>query len=140
MFVNVASKCASRPKQGLASDLRKVPGPGLRHRRRAGERIRQARAGQRFEIAEILLVEVQREIPDAVEGRRQGDRPSALYGYLTSKRDESEFAGDIKWNFTKFLVSREGKVVNRFEPRIDPASAEIKSAIERNWRKKYRDN
>lgn len=43
-----------------------------------------------------------------------------LYKYLTSKESNPQFGGDIKWNFTKFLVDRDGKIVARFEPKDTP--------------------
>ena len=45
-----------------------------------------------------------------------------LYQYLTSK--ESGFGGRIKWNFTKFLIDREGNVINRFAPNVKPEKFE----------------
>jgi glutathione peroxidase len=53
-----------------------------------------------------------------------------LYGYLT-KETGAGIAGDIKWNFTKFLVDRDGKVIQRFEPAVTPDSKEVTAAIER---------
>jgi glutathione peroxidase len=53
-----------------------------------------------------------------------------LYQYLTSKDDNGQYGGEIQWNFTKFLVSREGKVVARFEPKVKPTDAQAVKAIE----------
>ena len=50
-----------------------------------------------------------------------GDKESPLYTYLKSK-----IPGRIKWNFTKFLINRDGEVVNRFEPKEKPESFENK--------------
>ena len=47
-----------------------------------------------------------------------GKDANDVYKYLTSK--ESGFPGKIKWNFTKFLIDRNGKVVNRFAPNVKP--------------------
>jgi len=51
-----------------------------------------------------------------------------LYSYLTR---ESPFPGAIGWNFTKFLVGRDGKVVARFDSRTDPADRKVTEAIEK---------
>lgn len=51
-----------------------------------------------------------------------GKDANDVYKYLTSK--ESGFPGKIKWNFTKFLIDREGKVVNRFKPSMEPEKFE----------------
>ena len=59
----------------------------------------------------------------------KGDGQCELYQFLTSKDTNPKFAGDIKWNFEKFLVDRDGKVVARFAPRVKPDSEEVLSAI-----------
>ena len=59
-----------------------------------------------------------------------------LYDYLTSKDTNPQFAGPIQWNFTKFLISRDGKVVDRFEPRADLKSDAVVKSIEAQIAKK----
>jgi glutathione peroxidase len=60
----------------------------------------------------------------------KGADQAPLYGYLT-KETGAGMAGDIKWNFTKFLVDRDGKVVQRFEPAVTPDSKKMTAAIEK---------
>jgi glutathione peroxidase len=60
-----------------------------------------------------------------------GDDKTPLYVFLTSKSTDPKFAGDIQWNFTKFLVGKDGKVIARFESAVTPESADVTSAIER---------
>jgi len=60
----------------------------------------------------------------------KGDDQAPLYQYLT-KDTPAPISGDIKWNFTKFLVDRNGKVVQRFEPAVTPDSQEVTSAVEK---------
>jgi glutathione peroxidase len=60
----------------------------------------------------------------------KGDDQTALYRYLTKDANPA-VAGDIKWNFTKFLVDRSGNVVQRFEPAVTPDSKEVVSAVEK---------
>ena len=60
----------------------------------------------------------------------KGDDQAPLYTYLT-KETGAGIAGEIQWNFTKFLVDRDGKVVQRFEPAITPDSKEVTAAIEK---------
>jgi glutathione peroxidase len=60
----------------------------------------------------------------------KGADQSPLYAYLT-KDTGAGITGEIKWNFTKFLVDRNGKVVQRFEPAVTPDSKEVISAIEK---------
>ena len=51
-----------------------------------------------------------------------GKNADPLYKYLTS--DESGFGGKIKWNFTKFLIDKDGSVKNRFAPNVKPEDFE----------------
>lgn len=62
----------------------------------------------------------------AVKGKDQ----HPLYAFLTSPDTNPEFAGKISWNFNKFLVSGEGKVINRFGSRTRPDDKELITAIE----------
>ena len=59
-----------------------------------------------------------------------GENAAPLYRYLTSKDTNPGFSGPIGWNFEKFLVSREGKVVARFKTPVEPDSEEVVKAIE----------
>jgi glutathione peroxidase-family protein len=60
----------------------------------------------------------------------KGDDQTPLYQDLTKQTDPS-IAGEIKWNFTKFLVDRNGHVVQRFESAVTPDSSEVVSAVEK---------
>ena len=59
-----------------------------------------------------------------------GQKRHPLYQQLTDTPDAAGNAGDIQWNFEKFLVAPDGEVVGRFRPPVDPESAEVTSAIE----------
>jgi glutathione peroxidase len=61
----------------------------------------------------------------------KGEGQHPLYKWLTEKETDPNFAGPIGWNFTKFLVNKEGAVVARFESKVEPGSAEIKAAVEK---------
>ena len=60
-----------------------------------------------------------------------GEHMAPLYQFLTDKQANPTTGGPIRWNFTKFLVDREGKVVERFEPDVTPDSPELAVAIEK---------
>jgi glutathione peroxidase len=60
----------------------------------------------------------------------KGDDQAPLYKFLTDKATNPSAGGDIKWNFTKFLIGRDGKVAARFEPAVKPDSPEVIQAIE----------
>lgn len=60
-----------------------------------------------------------------------GDKASELYQFLTSQETQPKGKGKISWNFEKFLINREGKVVARFEPQTAPDDPAIVAAIEK---------
>jgi glutathione peroxidase len=59
-----------------------------------------------------------------------GDNRHALYSALTPVADEEGVNGDIRWNFEKFLVARDGSVIARFHPKTAPDAPEVIAAIE----------
>src|ERR1700682_6403523 len=61
----------------------------------------------------------------------KGDDKAPLYQYLTDSSANPTTGGEIRWNFTKFLVGRDGKVLARFEPKVHPASPDVAAAIEK---------
>jgi glutathione peroxidase len=61
----------------------------------------------------------------------KGEDKHPLYQFLTDKQANPATGGEIQWNFTKFLVDRDGKVIARFEPNVTPESAGVASAIEK---------
>jgi glutathione peroxidase len=54
-----------------------------------------------------------------------------IYDYLTDKEQNPETGGPIKWNFTKFLIGRNGIVLNRFESEVEPEHPSLVSAVEK---------
>jgi glutathione peroxidase len=59
-----------------------------------------------------------------------GPERHPLYGTLTATADAAGEAGDVQWNFEKFLVSTDGRPVARFRPTVEPESQELIDAIE----------
>src|SRR6202049_3996292 len=60
----------------------------------------------------------------------KGADKAPLYQFLTDPKANPTTGGEIQWNFTKFLVDRNGKVLQRFEPEVEPLSKEIEAAVE----------
>jgi glutathione peroxidase len=60
----------------------------------------------------------------------KGAKAHPLYRFLVSEKTNPGFGGKISWNFNKFLVDRDGKVIGRFGSRIEPGSKEIINAVE----------
>jgi glutathione peroxidase len=61
----------------------------------------------------------------------KGKDQHPLYTYLTSAEANPETAGEVKWNFQKYLVGRDGKVLAKFAPGTKPLAEEVTGAIER---------
>lgn len=60
-----------------------------------------------------------------------GKHKAALYRDLTERATNPNYAGGIKWNFTKFLIGRDGKVVDRFAPVTSPDAEQVIAAVEK---------
>ncbi len=60
----------------------------------------------------------------------KGDDKAPLYKWLTSGDGDATRAGEVGWNFEKFLVGKDGRLVQRFATRMDPMAAEITTAVE----------
>jgi glutathione peroxidase len=61
----------------------------------------------------------------------KGDDIHPLYKFLTDRETNPEFGGDIKWNFNKFLVGKDGRILARFEPQVEPQSEQVNEAIDK---------
>jgi glutathione peroxidase len=59
-----------------------------------------------------------------------GENRHPLYTRLTEAADAEGHTGDIRWNFEKFLVGKDGEVVARFSPQTEPESPEVVAAVE----------
>jgi len=61
----------------------------------------------------------------------KGNDITPLYAYLTDKTAHPDTGGDIGWNFTKFLIGPDGKVIARFDSKVEPESPEVTAAVEK---------
>ncbi|MEV7188841.1 glutathione peroxidase [Kitasatospora sp. NPDC093102] len=131
LIVNVASKCGLTPQyEGL-------------------ERLQQRYAGRGFTVLGFPCNQFAGQEPGSAEEIRtfcsttygvtfplfekidvNGEDRHPLYARLTEVADEEGQAGDVSWNFEKFLISPDGTVAARLRPRIEPESAELVAAIE----------
>lgn len=66
----------------------------------------------------------------------KGADQAPLYQFLTGKSTNPRSGGEIQWNFTKFLVDRNGNILQRFEPEVEPLSKELAAAVETAVKKK----
>jgi glutathione peroxidase len=131
MFVNVASKCGLTPQyKGLQALYAKYKDKGLVIIGVPANDFGKQEPGTDDEIAQFCSSKYEVTFPMMSKVVVKGKDQCPLYTFLTSKETDPKFAGEITWNFEKFLVSRKGEIVNRFAPRITPESPEIVNAIE----------
>ena len=131
MVVNVASRCGYTPQYaGLESLYEKYKDRGFVIVGVPANNFAQQEPGTDEEIKKFCSTKYNVSFPMMSKVSVKGDDKTPLYQYLTSTEQDPQFGGDIKWNFTKFLVGRDGKLAARFEPAVTPDSPQVSAAIE----------
>ena len=131
LVVNVASKCGFTPQYaGLEAVYEKYKDRGLVIVGIPANNFAQQEPGTNDEIKKFCSNKYNVTFPMMSKVSVLGDDKTPLYQFLTGKDTDPQYAGDIKWNFTKFLFDRSGKPVARFEPATTPDSPEVTAAIE----------
>jgi len=131
LLVNVASKCGFTPQYaGLEALYEKYKDRGLVIVGIPANNFAQQEPGTDEEIKKFCSNKYNVTFPMMSKVSVLGDDKTPLYVFLTGKDTDPQFAGDIKWNFTKFLFDRNGNPVARFEPAITPDSPQVTAAIE----------
>lgn len=131
LVVNVASKCGLTPQyaalEKLATDYRDR---GLTVVGVPCNQFMSQEPGTADEIQEFCSTTYGVTFPLLAKTDVNGDGRHPLYAELTKAVDADGQAGDIQWNFEKFLLAPDGAVVRRFRPRTEPDAPEVISAIE----------
>ncbi len=86
--------------------------------------------GSEEEIKEFCKKKYNVTFPMASKIKVKGDGAHPLYKLLIEEKSNPTFFGHLKWNFEKFLIDRDGEVVNRFRTRVRPTSDEVTASIE----------
>jgi glutathione peroxidase len=132
LLVNVASKCGLTPQyEGLQKLYTKYNERGLVILGFPANNFMGQEPGTNEEIKSFCSLKYNVSFPLFSKISVKGDDIHPLYKFLTDKGTNPEFGGDIKWNFNKFLVDRNGKIIARFEPKVTPESDEVIQAIEK---------
>jgi glutathione peroxidase len=132
LLVNVASKCGFTPQyKGLEAVYEQYKDKGLVIVGFPANNFMSQEPGTNEEIKTFCSRTYNVTFPMMSKISVKGDDMDDLYKYLTDKTAHPETGGDIRWNFTKFLVDRNGSVIARFEPKTTPDSPEVKAAIEK---------
>jgi glutathione peroxidase len=132
LVVNVASKCGLTPQYAALQALQEEFGrAGLTVVGFPCNQFGGQEPGTEDEIQEFCSLSYGTTFPMASKVEVNGRKAHPLWAQLTSAPDDSGVAGEVLWNFEKFLVDRDGQVVARFRPLVDPAGAEVRAAIEK---------
>ena len=130
LIVNVASKCGFTPQyEDLQGLHEQYAADGLAILGFPANNFLSQEPGTNEEIRQFCTTNYGVEFDMFAKVSVKGRDTSELYRYLTSKKSNPEFGGGIKWNFTKFLLDREGKVIARFGARVRPSDPKVTSAI-----------
>jgi glutathione peroxidase len=131
LVVNVASQCGYTPQySALEATYEKYKDKGFVILGFPANNFGAQEPGTNEEIKTFCTRKYSVTFPMYSKISVKGADQAPLYAYLT-KDTGTGISGEIKWNFTKFLVDRNGNVVQRFEPEVTPDSKEVIAAIEK---------
>lgn len=131
LVVNVASKCGLTPQyEGLEALYAKYRDQGLVVLGFPCNQFAEQEPGSHAEIVEFCRATYGVDFPMFGKVEVNGAHRHPLYRALVEVPDADGEAGDVQWNFEKFLVSRDGGRVLRFRPLVDPLADELVGAIE----------
>lgn len=129
LLVNVASKCGFTPQyEGLEALYERYRGRGFVVLGFPANDFLGQEPGSNEEIADFCRATFGVEFPMFAKISVKGEQKHPLYQFLTSR--PAPIGGEIEWNFQKFLVDREGRIVERFAPRTSPQDPRVVERIE----------
>ncbi len=134
LIVNVASKCGYTPQyEGLENLYKKYKSKGFEILAFPCNDFGGQEPGTNEEIRNFCSTNYSVTFPLFDKIKVLGDKRSELYSVLIN--NESTEKGDVKWNFEKFLIDKEGNIVARFRSKVKPESDELVQAIEKELSK-----
>lgn len=129
LVVNVASRCGLTPQyKALEALQEKYKDKGFTVLGFPCNQFNGQEPGTNEEIKQFCSSKYNVTFPLFDKIEVNGDNRHPLYVALAGK--DSPFPGDIKWNFGKFLIGRDGKIIKRFEPRTVPDAPEVLAALD----------
>ncbi len=134
LVVNVASRCGyTKHYSSLEQLYRTYKRQGLVVLGFPANDFGEQEPGTNEEIAEFCRATFNVTFPMFAKITVKGPSKAPLYDYLTKGGGNATYAGAIEWNFVKFLINRDGKIIHRFAHRLDPLDptfiAEVESAL-----------
>lgn len=129
LIVNVASKCGYTPQYaGLEALYQKYKDKGLTVLGFPCNQFGHQEPGTDAEIKQFCSSKYQVTFPLFDKLEVNGEHRHPLYSQLAG--ESSPYPGNIRWNFTKFLIGRDGKILKRFDSKVKPDSPELVQAVE----------
>lgn len=137
MIVNVASQCGATPQYAALQDLQKAyKDEGFVVLGFPCNQFGQQEPGSAEDIKKFCTSNYNVTFDMFSKIDVNGEKAAPLYKFLTSPETNPQHAGKIGWNFEKFLIGRDGKVVARFKTGVQPDDAQVLDAIKAELAKK----
>lgn len=128
LVVNTASKCGLTPQyEGLEKLYDRYRARGFEVLAFPANDFLGQEPGTNAEIQQFCAVRFNTSFPLFAKIHVKGREIAPLYAWLT---EDAGFPGDIEWNFAKFLVGPDGRVIARFHPKVDPLAPELIAKVE----------
>jgi glutathione peroxidase len=132
LVVNVASECGLTPQyEGLEKLYETYADRGFAVLGFPCNQFGAQEPGTEAQIKEFCTRNYGVKFPMFAKIEVNGDGAHDLYRWLKAEDTQPDGPGEIKWNFAKFLVGKDGRVLARFAPQTEPQSDEIVQAIEK---------
>jgi glutathione peroxidase len=132
LLVNVASECGYTPQyKGLQELYEKYGKDGLVVIGVPSNDFGRQEPGSNADILKFCQSTYKVTFPMLAKVTVKGDDKVPLYKYLTGANTNPKFAGEVGWNFEKFLIGRDGQVVGRFKSGVEPMSDELTKAVQK---------
>jgi len=131
LVVNVASKCGLTPHyKGLQTLYEEKQGRGFTVLGFPCNQFGGQEPGTNADVKSFCATTYGVSFPMFSKIEVNGAGRAPLYAWLTSEPTAPDGPGDIAWNFTKFVIGRDGAVKARFNPRVEPGDAALRTAID----------
>ncbi len=132
LIVNTASKCGfTKQYAGLQKLYETYEKDGLVILGFPANNFMHQEPGSNEEIASFCQINYGVSFPMFAKISVRGKNIHPLYKYLTDKNSNPQFGGKISWNFNKFLISRDGRIIDRFSSQTAPEDPKLIAAVEK---------
>jgi Glutathione peroxidase len=137
MIVNTASYCGNTPQyKGLQTLYDRFKAKGFVVLAFPSNDFGNQEPGSNQEIRKFCSANYAITFPLFSKTAVKGEKKAPLFRYLTDRKTNPKYGGEIEWNFAKFLIARDGSIVGRFRAGEDPLSDSIVKAVEKQLSRK----